>query len=190
MVTSIYESPVCTSPCVKVQREVPGALSAMLEAKVQVRRSLMSMPGKVLGRQGGGTGKTSANTHSRSLWHMSSHTQQRQDDSDGDVMAGVHGEEGRTGDRERRHWRRQQRGWGLATRLQLSEKEGCTFTAALNLSAPMQGIVDEVRQAPVQVHGCQAALKAIPGGHQLGEVAVHALGQASHVEVPWKKSRR
>lgn len=54
--------------------------------------------------------------------------------------------------RGRRHWQRQQRGSVLATRLQLSKKGGCTFTATLDLSTPMEGIIDEVWQAPVQVH--------------------------------------
>lgn len=86
----------------------------------------------------------------------------------------------------RRHWQRQQRGSVLATRLLLNKKEGCTFTATLDLSAPMEGIIDEVWQAPVQVHWCQTTLKAIPGGHKLWEVAIHALGQTRHVQVTWK----
>lgn len=84
--------------------------------------------------------------------------------------------------RGKRHWQRQQRGLVLETRLELQKKAG-TFTATLDLSTPVEGIIDEVRQPPVQVHGCQTALEAIPRGHELREVAVHALGQASHVEV-------
>jgi hypothetical protein len=50
----------------------------------------------------------------------------------------------------------------------------------------VESIIDEVRQASIQVHRCQTALKAVPGGHEFWEVTVHALGQASHVEITWK----
>lgn len=40
----------------------------------------------------------------------------------------------------------------LASRLWLKKRKSCTFTATLDLSAPMQGIIDEVWQAPVQIH--------------------------------------
>ena len=61
-------------------------------------------------------------------------------------------------------------------RLSLKKKRGSTFTASLDLSTPVESIVDEIRQASIQVHRGQAALKSIPGGHKLGKVAVHALG--------------
>lgn len=50
-----------------------------------------------------------------------------------------------------------------------------TFTSTLNLPTAVQSIIDKVRQTPIQVHRCQAALKSITWGHQLREVAVHAL---------------
>lgn len=112
--------------------------------------------------------------------------QQWQEDAEGGAMLDGEWDQKGLVNWGRGHWQRQQRGWVLATRLQHNKKEGCTFTAALDLSAPVEGIIDEVRQAPVQVHGCQTALEAIPGGHELWEVAVHALGQTCHVEVTWR----
>lgn len=50
-----------------------------------------------------------------------------------------------------------------------------TFTSTLNLPTAVQSIVDKVRQTPIQVYRCQAALKSITRGYKLREVAVHAL---------------
>lgn len=69
----------------------------------------------------------------------------------------------------------QQGGLMLVTRLCLRKKRGSTFTAPLDLPTPVESIVDEIRQAPIQVYRGQAALKSIPGGHKFWEVAVHAL---------------
>lgn len=43
--------------------------------------------------------------------------------------------------------------------------------------------MDQVRESPVEVHGGQAALKTVPGGHKFGQITVHALCQASNVQV-------
>lgn len=65
----------------------------------------------------------------------------------------------------------------------------CTFTATLNLPAAKKGIADEVRQAAVQVDRGQAALKALPGNHQLGEVLVHVGSQTSNEQITWRNRR-
>lgn len=59
----------------------------------------------------------------------------------------------------------------------------CTFAAALDLPAAEKGIVDEVWQAAVEVNGGQAALEALPGDHELGEVLVHVGAQTSDEQV-------
>lgn len=59
----------------------------------------------------------------------------------------------------------------------------CTFTATLNLPTAEQGIVDEVWQAAVEVNWGQAALEALPGDHELGEVLVHVGSQTPHKQV-------
>lgn len=58
-----------------------------------------------------------------------------------------------------------------------------TFTSTLNLPTAVQSIIDKVWQTTIQVHRCQTALKSITWGHKLGEVAIHALSQASNVEI-------
>lgn len=58
-----------------------------------------------------------------------------------------------------------------------------TFTSTLNLPTAVQSIIDKVRQTPIQVYRCQAALKSITRGNKLWEVAIHALSQASNVEI-------
>lgn len=63
-----------------------------------------------------------------------------------------------------------------------------TITASLHLPDAVQGVSDEVWEASVEVHGSQAALKAIPRGHQLGQVAEHILAQATDVQLPCKGS--
>lgn len=40
-----------------------------------------------------------------------------------------------------------------------------TITAPLNVSDPVQGVGDEVRESAIEVHGGQAALEAVPRGH-------------------------
>ena len=59
----------------------------------------------------------------------------------------------------------------------------CTFTTALHLPAAEQGVVDEVGQAPVEVHGGQAALEALAGDHQLGKTLVHVGAQAPDEQI-------
>lgn len=61
-----------------------------------------------------------------------------------------------------------------------------TITAPLHLPDAVQGVRDEVREAPVEVHRGQAALEAIPGGYQLGQVAEHVLAQTTNVQLPCK----
>lgn len=51
------------------------------------------------------------------------------------------------------------------------------------MSAAEQGVVDEVWQAPVEIYGCQAALEAFPGNHQLREVLIHVGSQTSNKQV-------
>lgn len=63
-----------------------------------------------------------------------------------------------------------------------------TITAPLHLPDAVQGVSDEVWEAPVEVHRSQAALKAIPRGHQLGQVAEHILAQTTDVQLPCKGS--
>lgn len=63
-----------------------------------------------------------------------------------------------------------------------------TITAPLHLPDAVQGVRDEVWEAAVEVHRSQAALKAIPRGHQLGQVAEHILAQATDVQLPCKGS--
>lgn len=63
-----------------------------------------------------------------------------------------------------------------------------TITAPLHLPDAVQGVSNEVWEAPVEVHGSQAALKAIPRGHQLGQVAEHILAQATDIQLPCKGS--
>lgn len=62
-----------------------------------------------------------------------------------------------------------------------------TITAPLHLPDAVQGISDEVWEAPIEVHRGQASLKAIPRGHQLGQVAKHILAQATNVQLPCKR---
>lgn len=62
-----------------------------------------------------------------------------------------------------------------------------TFATALDLPAAEKGVVDEVRQPAVEVDGGQAALEALPGDHQLGEVLVHVGAQASYEQVAWRQ---
>jgi hypothetical protein len=56
------------APSRVLKYKVSDALSALLEEKAQIG---MPMPGKVLYWQVCDLGKTSASTHSWSLWHMS-----------------------------------------------------------------------------------------------------------------------
>ena len=62
-----------------------------------------------------------------------------------------------------------------------------TFAAALHLPAAEQGVVDEVGQPPVEVHGGQAALEALPGDHQLRETLVHVGAQAPDEQITWRR---
>ena len=66
----------------------------------------------------------------------------------------------------------------------------CTFTAALNLPAAEERVVDEVRQAAVEVEGGQAALEALPRNDQLREVLVHVGSETSDKQVAWGEERR
>lgn len=61
-----------------------------------------------------------------------------------------------------------------------------TFTPALDLPAAEKGVINEVRQSAVEVNGGQAALEALPGDHELGEVLVHVGSQASNEQVTWR----
>lgn len=62
-----------------------------------------------------------------------------------------------------------------------------TFAASLHLPHGGQGVGLQVGQAAVQVDGGQAALEALAGVDQLGQVAVHLLGDAADVEVAWRR---
>lgn len=59
----------------------------------------------------------------------------------------------------------------------------CTFAAALNLPTAEKGIGDEVWQPAVQINRSQAALKALPGNHELWEVLIHVGSQTSNKQV-------
>lgn len=61
-----------------------------------------------------------------------------------------------------------------------------TFAASLYLPHGGQGVGQQVGQAAVQVNGGQAALEALAGVDQLGQVAVHLLGDATDVQVAWR----
>lgn len=62
-----------------------------------------------------------------------------------------------------------------------------TVASALDLAAAEQRVVDEVRQAAVEVHGGQAALEALAGHHQLGQVLVHVGPKASHKQITCRR---
>lgn len=64
-----------------------------------------------------------------------------------------------------------------------------TFTAPLHLAHHGQRVGQKVRQASVEVHRRQAALEALFGVHQLGQVFVHVLGYASNVQVTLGRER-
>lgn len=59
----------------------------------------------------------------------------------------------------------------------------CTFTSSLDLTAAEQGVVYEVGQATVQVHGGQTTLEAVSGGYEFRQVVVHVGPQSGDVEV-------
>lgn len=61
-----------------------------------------------------------------------------------------------------------------------------TIAASFHLTHPVEGICNQVRESPVQVHGGQAALVPVPGCYQLGQIAVHVLCHATDVQLPWK----
>lgn len=62
-------------------------------------------------------------------------------------------------------------------------KAVCTFAATLYLPTAEKGVVDEVWQAPVEIHRGQAALEALPRNHQLGEVLIHVGSQTTDEQV-------
>lgn len=64
-----------------------------------------------------------------------------------------------------------------------------TFTSSVDLAAAEQGVAQQVRQPTVEVQRGQAALETFSGGHQFGQVAVHAWTQACDEEVTWGQSR-
>lgn len=58
-----------------------------------------------------------------------------------------------------------------------------TFTAPLDGAHAGQGVRQEVGEPSVQVHRCQAALKALLGMDQLGQLLIHLLGNTSDVQI-------
>lgn len=65
-----------------------------------------------------------------------------------------------------------------------------TFTSSVDLAAAEQGVAQQVRQPTVEVQRGQAALESFSGGHQLGQVAVHAWTQSCDEEVTWGQNSR
>ena len=66
-----------------------------------------------------------------------------------------------------------------------------TFTSPLDLTHAVQGVGHQVGQASVQVHGGQAALEALLGVHQFGQLFEHLLRHAADVKVAccWGRER-
>lgn len=65
-----------------------------------------------------------------------------------------------------------------------------TFTSSVDLAAAEQGVAEQVRQPTVEVQRGQAALETFSGGHQLGQVVVHAWTQSCDEEVTWGQTGR
>lgn len=61
-----------------------------------------------------------------------------------------------------------------------------TVAASFHLPHLVEGIRDQVRESPVQVHRGQAALVPVPGCDQFGQIAVHALRHATDVQLSCK----
>lgn len=65
-----------------------------------------------------------------------------------------------------------------------------TFTSSVDLAAAEQGVAQQVRQPTVEVQRGQAALETFSGGHQLGQVVVHARTQSCDEEVACGQTSR
>ena len=64
-------------------------------------------------------------------------------------------------------------------------RSALTVAASLHLSHAVEGVRDQVGQSPVEVHRGQAALVAVPGRDQLGQVAVHGLDHPTDIQLSW-----